>query len=132
MRADVELDIGRRPFASGLLPELIAVLRRRRPADLVAVVGDEAGARPALETWLPIHRRSTSRDYGRKGWLAVGLPLRSGSRVCRGTGRGQSTGGLTVVALHEFPLSPALRLLLRAFVARRDGNSGSQAKADRW
>jgi hypothetical protein len=53
MRADVELDIGRRPFASGLLPELIAVLRRSRPADLVAVAGDEAGARSALETWLP-------------------------------------------------------------------------------
>jgi thiamine monophosphate kinase len=87
MRADVQLDIRRKPFASGLLPELIAVLRRGRPGDLVAVVGDEARARPGLETWLPIHRRSTSRDYGRKGVLAVGLPVRSGSRACPGTGR---------------------------------------------
>ena len=37
MRADFELDIGRKTFASGLLPELIAVLRRSRPGDLVAL-----------------------------------------------------------------------------------------------
>jgi pyruvate-formate lyase-activating enzyme len=51
MRADLDLDIGRRTFASGLLPELIAVLRRSRSGDLVAVVGDEAGVGPELETW---------------------------------------------------------------------------------
>jgi len=51
MRADIELDIGRKTFASGLLPELIAVLRRGRPGDLVAVVGDEDSVRPELETW---------------------------------------------------------------------------------
>jgi hypothetical protein len=27
MKADIDLDIGRKTFASGLLPELIAVLR---------------------------------------------------------------------------------------------------------
>ena len=51
MRADVDLDIGRKTFASGLLPELIAVLRRSRPGGLVAVVGDEQSIGPELETW---------------------------------------------------------------------------------
>jgi hypothetical protein len=51
MRADVDLDIGRRTFASGILPELIAVLRRSHPGDLVAVVGDAEGVGSELETW---------------------------------------------------------------------------------
>jgi len=51
MRADTELDIGRKTFASGLLPELIAVLRRSRPGELAAVIGDEEVVGPELETW---------------------------------------------------------------------------------
>ena len=51
MKADIELDIGRKTFASGLLPDLIAALRRSRPEDLVAVVGDENTIGPELETW---------------------------------------------------------------------------------
>jgi uncharacterized radical SAM superfamily Fe-S cluster-containing enzyme len=51
MRADFDLDIGRKNFASGLLPELIAVLRRCRPGDLVAVVGDDASVGSEFETW---------------------------------------------------------------------------------
>jgi pyruvate-formate lyase-activating enzyme len=51
MKADFELDIGRKTFASGLLPQLIAVLRRSQPGDLVAVVGDEQSIGPELETW---------------------------------------------------------------------------------
>src|SRR5271154_1561441 len=51
MSADVNLDIGRKTFASGLLPELIVVLRRSHPGDLVAVVGDEEGVGSELETW---------------------------------------------------------------------------------
>jgi len=31
MKADIDLDIGRKTFASGLLSELIAALRRSRP-----------------------------------------------------------------------------------------------------
>jgi sulfatase maturation enzyme AslB (radical SAM superfamily) len=42
MKADIDLDIGARTFASGILAELIAVLRSTRPGALVAVVGDEA------------------------------------------------------------------------------------------
>jgi uncharacterized Fe-S cluster-containing radical SAM superfamily protein len=51
MRADIELDIGEKTFASGLLPELIPVLRRSRPGDLIAVVGDEESVGPELEMW---------------------------------------------------------------------------------
>jgi len=51
MKADIDLDITRKTFASGLLPELIGVLRRSRAGDLVAVVGDEASVGPELETW---------------------------------------------------------------------------------
>ena len=51
MKADIDLDIGRKTFASGLLPELIAALGRSRPGDLVAVVGDEDSIGSELETW---------------------------------------------------------------------------------
>jgi uncharacterized radical SAM superfamily Fe-S cluster-containing enzyme len=51
MRADLNLDIGQKIFASGLLPELIAALRRSHPGDLVAVVGDREDVGPELETW---------------------------------------------------------------------------------
>jgi pyruvate-formate lyase-activating enzyme/TusA-related sulfurtransferase len=51
MRADVDLEIGQTTFESGLLPELIAVLRRSRAGDLVAVVGDDASVGRDLETW---------------------------------------------------------------------------------
>ena len=51
MKADIDLDIRRKTFASGLLPELIGVLRRSRPGDVVAVVGDEQSIGPELETW---------------------------------------------------------------------------------
>jgi sulfatase maturation enzyme AslB (radical SAM superfamily) len=51
MKANIELDIGLKTFASGLLPELIAVLGRSRPGDLVAVVGAEEGVSSELETW---------------------------------------------------------------------------------
>src|SRR5205807_2078595 len=51
MKADIDLDIGQKTFTSGLLPELVAVLRRSRPGDLVAVIGDEQDIGPELETW---------------------------------------------------------------------------------
>lgn len=51
MKATINLDIGRKTFASGLLPELTAVLRRSRPGDLVALAGDEESVGPELETW---------------------------------------------------------------------------------
>ena len=51
MKADIDLDIGRKTFASGLLPELIAVLRCSRPGDLVALAGEDESIGPGLETW---------------------------------------------------------------------------------
>jgi uncharacterized radical SAM superfamily Fe-S cluster-containing enzyme len=51
MRADIDLDIGTKTFSSGILPELIAVLRRCRTGDLVAVIADEPNIGPELETW---------------------------------------------------------------------------------
>jgi len=72
MRADSELDIGRKTFASGLLPELIAVLRSRRPGDLIAVVGDEEGVRSELETWCRFTGNSlleTTIENGRTRWV---------------------------------------------------------------
>lgn len=51
MKADIDLDVGRKTFASGLLPELIAVRQRSRPGDLVGVVADKESIGPELETW---------------------------------------------------------------------------------
>ena len=51
MKANIDLDIGRKRFASGLLPELIDTLRRSRPGDLVAVIGDEESLGADLEMW---------------------------------------------------------------------------------
>jgi uncharacterized Fe-S cluster-containing radical SAM superfamily protein len=72
MRADFDLDIGRKTFGSGLLPELIAVLRRSQAGDLVAVVGDEQSVGPELETWCrftgnPLLEAIT--DQGRPRWV---------------------------------------------------------------
>jgi pyruvate-formate lyase-activating enzyme len=51
MKADIDLDIGRKTFASGLLPELIAAVRRCRPGDVVALTGEDESIGPELETW---------------------------------------------------------------------------------
>ncbi len=72
MKADIDLDIGQKTFASGLLPELIAVLRRSRPGELVAVVGDEESVGPELETWCrftgnPLLEATLER--GRSRWV---------------------------------------------------------------
>ena len=51
MKADIDLDIGAKTLATGLLTELIALLRSTQPGALVAVVGDEASVGHELETW---------------------------------------------------------------------------------
>jgi organic radical activating enzyme/TusA-related sulfurtransferase len=50
-RADVEIDAGRKTFASGLLPDLIAALRQSRKGDLVAVISGDPSIGPELEAW---------------------------------------------------------------------------------
>jgi len=72
MRADFDLDIGRKNFASGLLPELIAVLRRCRPGDLVAVVGDDASVGSEFETWCRFTGNAlleVTDENGRTRWV---------------------------------------------------------------
>lgn len=92
MKADVNLDIGQKTFASGLLPELIAILRRSRPGDLVALVGDDAGISADLETWCRFTGNpllQTALESGRRRWVfrygAIPLPAEDhrpvGSRV---------------------------------------------------
>src|SRR5262249_33349219 len=51
MNADIDLDIGQKSFVSGLLPELIATLRRSHPGDLVALTGEDESIGPELERW---------------------------------------------------------------------------------
>jgi hypothetical protein len=92
MKADIDLDIGRKTFASGLLPELIGVLLRSRPGDLVAVVGDEEDIGPELETWCRFTGNpllEATLEKGRMRWVfrcgAVGVPAEAdrpvGSRL---------------------------------------------------
>jgi pyruvate-formate lyase-activating enzyme len=72
MRADIDLDIGRKTFASGLLPELITVLRRSRPGDLIAVIGDKDSVGPELETWCRFTRNALLEftiEKGRRRWV---------------------------------------------------------------
>ena len=81
MKADIDLVIGRKSFSSGLLPELIAVLRRSRPGDLIAVIGDEESIGSELETWCRFTKNpllESSVEDGRARWVfrcgTVALP----------------------------------------------------------
>jgi organic radical activating enzyme/TusA-related sulfurtransferase len=70
--ANLELDAGSKTFASGLLPDLIAALRRSRKGDLVAVISDNPSIGPELEAWCRFTRNSlidTSVEDGRTRWV---------------------------------------------------------------
>jgi len=72
MRVDIDLDIKRKTFASGLLPELIAALQRSQPGDLVGVVADEASIGPELETWCRFTGNTlveSTIEKGRARWV---------------------------------------------------------------
>jgi TusA-related sulfurtransferase len=69
---NVELDAGTKTFASGLLPDLLAALRRSRKGDLVAVISSDPGIGPELEAWCRFTRNSlvnTAVDEGRTRWV---------------------------------------------------------------
>jgi pyruvate-formate lyase-activating enzyme len=71
VKTDIDLDIGRKTFSSGLLPELIAV-SRRRPGALVGVIGDEAAVGPELETWCRFTGNTLLEagiEHGRMRWV---------------------------------------------------------------
>ena len=70
--ANVELDAGTKTFASGLLPDLIAALRRSREGDLVAVVSGDPNIGPELEAWCRFTRNSlvdVAVEEGRTRWV---------------------------------------------------------------
>jgi pyruvate-formate lyase-activating enzyme/TusA-related sulfurtransferase len=72
MRAHFELDAGAKTFASGLLPELIAALRRARPGDLIAVISAQASVGVDLEAWCRFTRNSLvdmTVEAGRNRWV---------------------------------------------------------------
>ena len=72
MKADVVVDIGRKTFSSGLLPELIDVLRRSRAGDLVAVTGAEASIGADLEKWCRFTGNTlleATFEHGRSRWV---------------------------------------------------------------
>ena len=72
MKTDIDLDIGGKTFSSGLLPELIGVLRGSRPGDLVALVGDDASIGRELETWCRFTGNAlleTTVEQGRTRWV---------------------------------------------------------------
>jgi len=72
MKADINLDIGNKTFATGLLGQLIAVLRSTRPGALVAVDGDEASVGPELETWCRFTGNAlieATTEKGRMRWV---------------------------------------------------------------
>jgi hypothetical protein len=72
MKANIELDVGSKTFAAGLLPELITALRRSRPGDLLALVSDEASIGADLETWCRFTRNTlieSSVEAGRARWV---------------------------------------------------------------
>jgi TusA-related sulfurtransferase len=70
--ANVELDAGTNTFASDLLPDLIAALRRTRKGDLVAVISGDPGVGPELEAWCRFTHNSLvdmAIEEGRTRWV---------------------------------------------------------------
>jgi uncharacterized Fe-S cluster-containing radical SAM superfamily protein len=80
MKADLNLDVGRKTFASGLLPELILALRRSRQGDLVAVVSDEETIGAELESWCRFTGNplvEAALENGRRRWIFRCGPVRT-------------------------------------------------------
>jgi TusA-related sulfurtransferase/uncharacterized Fe-S cluster-containing radical SAM superfamily protein len=72
IKANIELDAGVKSFATGLLPELIAALRRCSPGDLLAVISSEGGLDADLEAWCRFTRNTlvdTTVELNRTRWL---------------------------------------------------------------
>src|SRR5262249_12170934 len=70
--ANIELDAGVKSFTTGLLPELIAVLRRCRPGDLLAVVSSNPDLGADLELWCRFTRNTlvdTAVEADRTRWM---------------------------------------------------------------
>jgi pyruvate-formate lyase-activating enzyme len=71
-KANIELEAGRKSFATGLLPELIGALRRCSPGDLFAVIGSEETLGADLEAWCHFTRNTlvdTTVELARTRWV---------------------------------------------------------------
>jgi len=71
-KASIELDAGTKTFASGLLPELIAALRRSRQGDLLAIISGEPSVGAELEAWCRFTRNTLvdmTVEAGRTRWV---------------------------------------------------------------
>ena len=72
IKARIEIDAGAKSFATGLLPELIAALRRCRPGELLAVASGGGDLGTELEAWCRFTRNTlvdTSVEAGRTRWV---------------------------------------------------------------
>ena len=72
MKTDIELDIKGKTFATGLLPELLAVLQRSRPGDLIGVSAQDRSIGSELETWCRFTGNTlveATVDNGRARWV---------------------------------------------------------------
>ena len=72
MNANIEIDAGRRTFATGLLTDLILALRRGRPGELLALTGDDAGLGVDIEAWCRFTRNTlieTTIEAWRTRWI---------------------------------------------------------------
>ena len=72
VKTDIDLEIGRKTFSSGLLPELIVVLGRSRQGDLIAVIGEDESVGPELETWCRFTGNTlveSTVEQGRMRWV---------------------------------------------------------------
>jgi pyruvate-formate lyase-activating enzyme len=72
MNANIEIDAGHKTFASGLLPDLIAALRRSHKGDLIALISGNPSIGPALETWCRFTHNNlvdTTIEDGRTRWV---------------------------------------------------------------
>jgi uncharacterized radical SAM superfamily Fe-S cluster-containing enzyme len=70
--ADITLDVRGKTFAAGLLADLIGVLRRSQPGDLVALIGDEESIGPELERWCRFTGNAlleSTIEQGRRRWV---------------------------------------------------------------
>ena len=86
MKTSIEIDAGTRTFASGLLPELIAALRRCRPGELLTVFGCEASIGVDLAAWCRFTRNTlidtTTRAGCRRGSASPETSSRGSRQAC--------------------------------------------------
>jgi sulfatase maturation enzyme AslB (radical SAM superfamily) len=72
MKANIEIDAGGKTFAAGLLPDLIAALRRSRPGDLMAITSNEASVGADLDAWCRFTNNTlidSGAEAGRTRWV---------------------------------------------------------------